>query len=133
MYMGLDQETARESFDFDTLVGSRAIIVGRKFPRKFVEQSSITGEQLLAYEDIPDFAVNRYQIREGSLHIEHGLAVYIVTDGARRIKSSSGTTEIEKGDHFFLPALASEFELPNGTKIEIVEFLPLRVQDKKTQ
>jgi mannose-6-phosphate isomerase len=124
MYMGLEEETALGCFDFDTLVGERAISAARKLPRAFAESPSLTAEHLLTAEDTPDFSVNRYLLRRGTLPLNAGPAVFVVTDGAGRVESGAGGTEIGKGDYFFLPACASGCAVAAPSTMQLVECLP---------
>ena len=127
MYLGLDEETALQCFDLDDLVGSKAIAAGWRLPRKFIERSSITGEHLITYADTPDFAVNRYRIRNGFLSVGSGPAVYVVTEGIGRIEKDARSTEVQKGDYFFLPSSVMELSFTTPTTLEIVECLPPRM------
>ncbi len=124
MYMGLDEATALACFDFDTLVGDRAVAAARKLPRTFVEGPSCTGEHLIAPDDTSDFAVNRYHVTAGSFCLQGGPAVYVVTEGKGSFRESAGMTEISKGSYFFLPALANGLTVETSTTLQIVECLP---------
>ena len=68
-YLGLPEDTALECFDFENLVGARAITAGRKTPRVFLSGGSVVGERLLTQDDTTDFGVTRYRLRGGSAKI----------------------------------------------------------------
>ena len=53
MYLGLDEQTALECFDFTDLVGERAIAAGRKRPRTVVDAADLTVEALSATRTSP--------------------------------------------------------------------------------
>ena len=124
MYMGLDEETALDCFDFDTLVETRAIAAARKLPHAFAESSSLTAEHLLTAEDTPDFSVNRYQLHGGALPLSAGPAVFVVTDGSGRVECGAAGRQVAKGDYFFLPACASGCAVATSTTLQIIECLP---------
>lgn len=125
MFLGLDERTALECFDFTHLVGERAVAVGRKQPRSFLESPSASGECLLAWEDTPDFSVNRYRVRAGH-SLGAGPAVYVVTGGTGRIETDAFGRAVRKGDYFFLPACVTQLRVAGTPEVEMVECLPPR-------
>jgi mannose-6-phosphate isomerase len=127
MFLGLDEKTALDCFDFTDLVGARAAAAGRRQPRTFATSAGVTGEHLLTWEDTPDFAVNRYRIGGGSLALAPGPSVWVVTAGAGRIEASRSAHGIAKGGSFFLPAAARETVLRSDSGLEVVECLPPRL------
>lgn len=126
MFLGLEERTALDCFDFSDLIGDRAIAVGRKRPRTFLERASVTGERLLSYDDTPDFAVNRYRIQGGCHTFGSGPAVYVVTSGTGNIEAEGFSRNVRKGDYFFLPACVEGLSLTATTQTEVVECLPPR-------
>ena len=126
MFLGLDEQTALECFDFTHLVGAKAVASGRKQPRRFLETAGVTGDRLISYEDTPDFAVNRYRLRGGSHSLGSGPAVYVVTGGEGKIETEGFARGLRKGDYFFLPACVKGLTLGAKSEMEIVECLPPR-------
>ncbi len=125
-YLGLDRETALECFDFEDLVGAKAIRRGRMVPR--VAQSSEAGtvEELVSFADTPDFAVSRRRLRRGRAALGAGPAVIVVTDGTGMLAAPGGSRTIGKGSYFFQPADAVDVEVATDGFLEIVECLPPR-------
>jgi mannose-6-phosphate isomerase len=124
MYMGLEEETALGCFDFETLVGETAIRTARKAPRPFRGTASVIAENLLTLEDTPDFSVNRYKLRGGTLPLDGGPSVFVVTEGEGSIESPVGSRGLRTGDYFFLPACARGVSLSAASALEVVECLP---------
>jgi len=123
-YLGLEEDIALQCFDFEDLVGERALAAGRKTPRVFVESGGGRGERLVIEEDTRDFSVNRYRLERGSLDVGGSPAVYVVTQGEGRIGSGASASAVRKGDYFFLPACAPRLRLESSRAMEIVECLP---------
>ncbi len=130
MFLGLDEETALQCFDFTNLVGDRAVAAGRKQPRRFLEDARVTGEHLISYEDTPDFAVNRYRLHDGCRALSGGPAVYVVTEGNGSIQTDGFSRSVRKGDYFFLPACVESLSLASVSEMEIVECLPPRCEGR---
>jgi mannose-6-phosphate isomerase len=135
MFLGLDEQVALECFDFEHLVGERAVAAGRKSPRCFLQTAAVEGERLLTYDDTRDFAVNRYRLHAGSHPLASGPAVYVVTGGKGRIETEGFACPVGRGDYFFLPASAKEPRLAGEPDhgaasalgaLEVVECLPPR-------
>jgi len=126
MFLGLDEATALQCFDFTDLVGDRAVAAGRKQPRPFLEEARVTGEHLISYEDTPDFAVNRYRLNGGCRALGGGPAVYVVTEGTGSIQTNGFSRSVRKGDYFFLPACVESLSLASVSEMEVVECLPPR-------
>lgn len=125
MYLGLDRSTALDCFNYG-VHGEDAIAMGRKLPRVICDDGHVKAEILIGYDDTPCFAVKRLTLDNGG-HIENTEcpAIYVVTDGEGKICCPDGTTDIKKGDYFFMPAcLDGKFSLASDTHIEIVACLP---------
>ena len=127
MFLGLEEQTALECFDFTDLVGARATAAGRKKPRLLHDADGVTAEALLSYEDTADFAVNRYRLSRGSHELAPGPAVYVITAGRGRIETEGFSRDIGKGDYFFLPAAAANPALRSDEGMQVVECLPPRL------
>ncbi len=125
-YLGLDVETALECFDFEDLVGEKAVRRGRMIPRVVESSGAATVEELVSFEHTPDFAVNRRRLRRGSAALGAGPAVIVVTDGAGMLAAPGGSRAIGKGSYFFQPADAVDVEIATDGFLEIVECLPPR-------
>jgi mannose-6-phosphate isomerase len=127
MYLGLEEETALECFDFERLVGDRAIAEGRKNPRTVAKSADVHSELLIGPEDTPEFSVTRHRI-SGKMPLAHGPAVCVVTGGSGVVTGSAAAQrrDVHKGDYFFVPASATR---PNGGSavegdLELIECLP---------
>jgi mannose-6-phosphate isomerase len=123
-YLGLKPDTALECFDFENLVGPKAIAVGKKTQVPFIKEASLTAEHLITYDDTPAFAVNRYKIETTDFMLKNAPAVYIVTAGQGKITHRNFSSPINKGDNFFLPVAANGSIVSSQSKLEIVECLP---------
>ena len=124
-YLGLPEETALECFDFEDLVGARAIAAGRKTPRRFASRG---------VRGAPDRGGGHHGLRReplphggGAARIGSRPAVYVVTDGGRPHRGTPSAHGIAKGSSFFLPAAAGEAVLRSDSGLEIVECLPPRL------
>jgi mannose-6-phosphate isomerase len=126
MYLGLDEATAVDCFDFVQLVGERAIAAGRKTPRPFLESPTRLSEHLLTHEDTPDFAVLRHRLSGGRCPLDPGPGVYVVTGGGGQVECGSFSAPLRKGDYFFLPAGVTEGAIAAEREMEVVECLPPR-------
>ncbi len=123
-YLGLERDVALECFDMESLVGERAIQAGRKIPTTLRETADLRAERLISQEDTPDFAVNRYQIRAGSLRLEGNPGVYVITSGKGLLVHGGRERPIGKGSYFFLPSAAAQTITRTTGEMEIVECLP---------
>jgi mannose-6-phosphate isomerase len=124
MYLGLDEATAMDCFDFTELVGHRAIEAGRKSPRAYRESPSLVSEHLLTGEDTPDFAVRRHRLSGGTCPLTPGPGVFVVTSGAGSLESGGVSTPLAKGSYFFLPACVEDGLLSAQGEMDVVECLP---------
>ncbi|MBR1747891.1 MAG: class I mannose-6-phosphate isomerase [Clostridia bacterium] len=116
-YIGLDKSTALDCFDFD-LYGERALNMAKKTPKTVFSENGVLKESLISYADTPCFALNRFTLRDSSMPIGPGPAVYVVVDG----NGTVGDRPIKKGDYFFLPYAAAGTEISG--EIVFVECLP---------
>jgi mannose-6-phosphate isomerase len=124
MYLGLPRDVALECIDLESLVGERAVRAGLKTPRAFMETGGVVGEKLISHEDTPDFAVNRYRLRAGSLRLAGRPGVYVVTGGAGSLSCGKTERGIGKGGYFFLPAAAAGATVETSGDLQFVECLP---------
>ena len=121
MYLGLDKEVALGCFDLQQ-VGEPVLAKGRKWPRVDGDNQSYKKEVLIAFDDTPCFAVNRYTVK-----ISYGLrnlAVYVVTKGDGELVTLAGRIPVTKGMYFFVPFAANEVAIRTNTELELVECLP---------
>lgn len=125
-YLGLDVETALECFDFQDLVGEKAIRRGRIEPRLARETGEARVEEIVSERQTPDFAVNRIRVRGGSCALHAGPAVHVVTGGSGELAWQDRRRQIGRGSYFFLPADAGQVEVASSGELEIVECLPPR-------
>lgn len=123
-YLGLDPETAIECFDFQDLVGEKAIQRGRIEPGVAKETGEARLEELVGERQTPDFAVNRIRVREGSHKLRAGPAVYVVTSGSGELAWQDHRRPLGVGSYFFLPADVGQVHAASGGEIVIVECLP---------
>ncbi len=124
MFLGLDQATALDCFDFTDLVGARAAAAGRKTPRAFAAADGATAEHILTPDDTPDFSVNRYRLSKARHALAQGPSVCVVTAGAGRVETERFSAGIAKGSYFFLPAAAGAALVSSESGLEVVECLP---------
>jgi mannose-6-phosphate isomerase len=125
-YMGLEPEAAMECFDFQDLVGQKAIQRGQIVPRVVSATASLTVESLVSAEDTPDFAVNRCSLRHGSWEPGPGPSVLVVTEGEGTLEGAAAPRPIRKGSYFFQPADAGGVRLATNSRLTVVECLPPR-------
>ena len=124
MYIGLDQGTALDVFDY-SLYGEAAIVKGRKTPQVFYNRNGIQVEQLICYDDTPCFAVQRCTLTNTQTALNNAPAVYVVTEGSGELRYTGNVRQIKKGDSFFLPyAAQNQVNLTAKDTIQFVECLP---------
>lgn len=123
MYIGLDADTAIEVFDF-SVYGQKAIDSGKKIPKTILNKDGVKIEDLITYKDTPCFAVQRYCLTGADTVLTHKPAVYVVTEGEGKVLCNNETTEIKKGDYFFLPFSADVTKISTDNELTVVACLP---------
>lgn len=123
-YLGLEPQVALECFDFQDLVGEKAVRRGRLVPKLVSSSDRLIVESLVSPEDTPDFAVNRYRLHEGSMELRPGPSVLIVTEGEGSVQGSGAPRPIAKGSYFFQPADAQAVIMGTAKGLTFVECLP---------
>jgi mannose-6-phosphate isomerase len=123
-YLGLAPEAALECFDFDDLVGEKAVRRGRIVPRVVRATDSVRVESLISLDDTPDFGVNRCHLRRGTMEVAPGPAVFVVTDGKGILDAAGARRVIARGSYFFQPAGAESVTIGTDSGLTLVECLP---------
>ena len=123
-YLGLAPEVALECFDFNDLVGAKAVRRGRIDPRVVSSDDTVTVESLISSDVSPDFSVNRYFLRRGTVAVPPGPAVHVVTEGEGTLVSAGGRRGIARGSYFFQPAGAERATMETASTLTVVECLP---------
>ncbi len=123
-YLGLAPEAALECFDFNDLVGEKAVSRGRIVPRIVRTSGAARVESLVSRDLTPDFAVNRYHLGCGSMDVPPGPSVHVVTDGEGTLVAGSARRAVARGSSFFLPADALSVTVETGSELTLVECLP---------
>ncbi|MBQ4154301.1 MAG: class I mannose-6-phosphate isomerase [Clostridia bacterium] len=123
MYIGLDEDTAIDVFDFSYL-GEKAIELGRKTPKTVYNENGVEIKNLITYDDTPCFAVKSYTLSESEIILTEKPAVYVVTDGNGTIYLNNKEKNLKKGDYFFLPAAADEVKITSAENLTIIACLP---------
>lgn len=124
-YLGLEPNVALECFDFKDLVGEKAVRRGRIEPRVIRSTDTVSVESLVSRADTPDFEVNRYSVRHGSLELHQGPSVLIVIDGEGSLRGRGLMRAVAKGAYFFQPADARGIVIETSSRITVVECQPL--------
>lgn len=123
MYIGLDEDTAIDVFDF-SYFGEKAINMGRKTPKTIYNENGVEIKNLITYDDTPCFAVKSYSLSASEVTITEKPAVYVVTEGEGKICFNNEEKPLKKGDYFFLPACANETKIKTEGCITVIACLP---------
>ncbi len=123
MYIGLDEDTAIDVFDF-SYFGENAIEMGRKNPTTISNENGVEVKDLITYDDTPCFAVKSYKITSSQVALTEKPAVYVVTEGEGSILFGGFEKNLKKGDYFFLPASANEVEIKSADSLTVIACLP---------
>ncbi len=126
MYLGLDKDDALGCFDFSFDL-KRVLNECKKKPSVIEYGHGFSHEALVTKRDTPCFSVERYRLNGGKTPPFPAPAVYVVTDGSGRLKTTGGDYKrnIKQGDYFFVPfAAADRFYAESGEKLEIAVCLP---------
>lgn len=124
MYLGLDEDTALDVFDFD-VYGEKAVSVAKKEPKTIYDKNGVKRESLISYGDTPCFAVNRLSVCNAETCDLNAPAIYIVTDGSGVLCCDDREFPIEKGDYFFVPhRIKGNLKLKSAESVILAECLP---------
>jgi mannose-6-phosphate isomerase len=123
-YLGLAPEAALECFDFNDLVGEKAVSRGRIVPRVVRATDALRLESLISRDDTSDFAVNRYSLRRGATELAPGPAVHVVIEGEGTLVAGGTRRAVARGSYFFQPADAQSVSIETGSELTLVECLP---------
>jgi len=123
MYIGLDEDTAIDVFDF-SYFGEKAINMGKKTPKTVLNENGVEIKELITYNDTPCFAVKSYSLTSAKVTLTEKPAVYVVTEGNGSICCDNTEKPLKKGDYFFLPALANETKIKSADRLTFIACLP---------
>jgi mannose-6-phosphate isomerase len=123
MYIGLDEDTAIDVFDF-SYFGEKAIEMGKKSPKTVSNEKGVEVKDLITYDDTPCFAVRSCTLNGAEIALTEKPAVYVVTEGEGSICFNGTQKELKKGDYFFLPASANQVKINSAEKITFIACLP---------
>lgn len=114
MYIGLEPETAMECFDFEE--GKNPFMT----PENKTTKDGVSITKLIDENTTESFSLTRVNIKGGKTLLSEGAAVYIVTEGAGKIKGNDYEKEVKKGDYFFLPYGARDKFFIESSDIEFL-------------
>ena len=124
MYIGLNQDTALDVFDY-SLYGDAAVAKCRKIPEIISNQDGHITEQLISYQDTPCFAVVRHTLTNTQTVLADAPAVYVVTEGTGELHFHGKVRRLNKGSYFFLPhAARNQATVITENTLQFVECLP---------
>lgn len=124
MYLGLNQDTALECFDYE-LWGSQVVELALKKPLLVSDKDGTRVEKIIDKSQTPCFSVNRISILDGTYSVQNAPGVYIVTQGEGMLAHGRNERSIKKGDYFFIPhILSNQCQLASKVGVEVIECLP---------
>ena len=115
MYLGLDEETALDCFDYSQW-GDHSVCHARQIPFTTFESDGILEETLISYDATPCFSVKRLTLERNSFDRIPHASVCVIVEGEGYIRWNNGEAAIKKGDYCFIPHAVSNIELSGSLK-----------------
>jgi mannose-6-phosphate isomerase len=123
-YLGLDEETALDCFDFSTY-GKSSVESTKRTPQTIYSDGAVISQRLTAESDSVFFTAVRHRINGGCIHGLNAPATYVVTDGGGTLEMNGYAKDIKKGGYFFMPqCLNGKITVNAPERLELLECLP---------
>ena len=100
MYLGLDEDTALENFDFGKTVYPFVT------PRLLREQDGVRYEALIDRQQTESFSLPRVSAQAGASVVLDSCAVYVVAQGEGTLGGKDYCRPVRRGEYFLLPDAA---------------------------
>ena len=112
MYLGLDQETALDCFDFTV---SREVKLA---PAVLEARPGLLAESLIGPRQTRNFGVNRITLSGGAFVPRRDAGIYVVTGGTGEITGPGCSQPLRQGMYFLLPhAAAGKFTISGSMTV----------------
>lgn len=119
-FMGLDEETAFDCFDYETY-GEKIALKLKKTPSILSKSENFLHESLISKADNPFFSINRYSGQTHPFSPGQGPCICVVESGKGSLESHGLSRKIKRGDYFFLPAAVRNLFVYPDPQIKLIK------------